>query len=253
MFLSSLSIWIRDLIFVCGLGPCLLIAFLVEDPTIETLLFTLGQGDWLLSGNWKYWTCHVILFFTLFLLFLHAYTACLTFVIYCDLTHHFLLFICESIQAKRPHSIVSEKLPSIWATFIYQKLLNLIIWDLIQLSCLYYIMVVWPIFILLLYICFRFYSVLPFYIYILITLLALIACVLWAIMHILSSGPYERSAMFLKAGIRLCELERYVYWKLKFRSSKSLKVGAFWWYFRFQNMLATLSEFLRATITLLLL
>jgi len=268
-FISSLLIVVGDMIILLTFGPTGFIAFFIQDPAIETLLLTLGKNSWIENADWKYLTCHIFLFLILFILFLQAYTAIVTVIMYCDLTGRLLKFSSQEIQnfmnelelkskkwdRIRQNKRIYRKLTDICSSFVKETLVSIFVSRLVQKYIRAYIGLFWPASIIMSYVVCRSYSLLPNFILISVVIALITFYIVWITIHLISGSLVKFSYRFIQKGkTSVLFLDRHhPYWKMKFRSFRVLKVNAFWWYFSFDNLPNTLHNFMNLTITVLLL
>jgi len=252
-----------------SLGPNLILGFLYGNPTVKTVMSTLGAESLHSDQNGKYLAVHVLLVAIYSLLFLHAYVALIIIAMYWDLTDRMLKFSCDALSGIQTQLIaesrtgnniqkirmLNSRLRHICQTFTHQRIMYAKMKQIIQAFVGIYITIVLPILILLIYVMLRLSPFLNWVIFICVLIVLILWTSMWANIYICSSSLYEHSNRFIKMGQTIGRLLKVglPYWRAKFRSFRPIKIGTFGCHCSHANLLSTFSQFVHRTIKLLLL
>ena len=262
VFVTSLTIIIFHFIILFGIGPFAFNIYFVNDSALDTMIAEYRAfGKWNLpTPDIKLLFFRITVYFILFIMFLHAYTSFLMLIVYIDSANRLLRSIYTitlQMSAARITSkqVVNSMLTNICRMYIEQKVLNIFAWDMLQTFSLMYITLLVPFLMVSIYVCIRFSELIVWPLYIISVFTTGFLVVGLVFIHIHASCLQKQSCRFLES----CRTKiipvntRHLYWRMKFRSLREIRVGAFWWHFSRTNLLPLGSYILTVSTNLLLL
>lgn len=244
------------------MGPFAFTIYFINDSALDKMFREFRTvGHWHLpTPNFELLPFRFASYIILSLMLLHAYTCVLLFMVYCDFSNRLLKCIkavthqigASSITNQR---VVNSMLTNVCKLYIEQKVLNLILWDMLQLFSLCHLTIIVPFLIIGVYICIRFSQLITWLLYIPSVLATCIIAMCAIFIHIYASCLHEQSSAFLESVQKniLPFKTRHPYWRMKFRSFGKITVGALGWHFSQASLLPMSSFVLASTINLLLL
>ena len=160
------------LITMIAIGPFAFIVYFINDPALDIMITEFRTfGHWHFTmPDYKLLPLRFAIYLHLILMFLHAYTCYLMFITYCDISNRLIKFIHALILQMGGSNIINKRiidttLTNVCKMYTEQKVLNLVLWEMLYIFSLSYIVVIVPFLIACIYICIRFSQLITWFLY----------------------------------------------------------------------------------------
>jgi len=252
---------VTDIWYLIGIGPATLVCWFIHDPIFESILFFVtDESDW--NQDWKLNALHVFIYLVVAVTGLHIWTSPFLMAIYHDIVSRSLKYISLLIDSVRPLNDECEvarhkrnqTLHIVCQMFTYQQVLNRVTSDLCSHLMMYFMAVLQPSPIPLVYVCVRCYDQLSLIIYLGAVAATLLDLYVLVTVHTFSCSNYEFSSAFLRSRETMIPFWNvHPYWRKKLKAYTPIKWGALWFSFRLDNFLPLNGAIVNACASVLLL